>query len=59
MAKTKQERNMVKKNLELTSSTVVINDPLINWGGKCRLLYIDIHLFIISNKAISIFKLNL
>lgn len=30
MAKTKQERNMVKKNLELTSSTVVINDPLIN-----------------------------
>lgn len=30
MAKTKQERNMVKKNLEFTSSTVVINDPLIN-----------------------------
>lgn len=48
-----------KKNLEFILFMVVINDLLINWGGKCWLLYIDIYLFIISNKVIFIFKFNL
>lgn len=50
---------MVKKNLEFILFMVVINDLLINWGGKCWLLYIDIYLFIISDKVIFIFKFNL